>query len=184
MINPAKKLLLFCIALCIYSRCCAQIEVARLQSKGFNAFGFGSVLSFGVPVTETGSVSIEGGFTYFTDGVNNAAIAPILGGFRQIITGNNYGWYVEPMVGYSYGGSDIQKTDANGYGLIKPNGDQIDLAMNGPTACINFGYLFEPGRHTQLNANLRYEHVFVPGDPSLNVFSLRITYNILFGRRD
>jgi len=179
-----KKLLLFGSFLYVYSFSYGQLEVARLQTKDFNAFGFGSFLNFGIPVGETGSVSIEGGFTYFTNGENNVAIAPLLAGYRQVISGLNYGWYIDPMIGYTYGGSDIQKTDANGYGLTKPNGDEIDRAMNGPTACINLGYLFERARRGQFNVSLRYEHVFVPGDPSLNVLSVRAAYNILFGRRN
>jgi hypothetical protein len=179
-----KKLLLFCAAICTYSFSYGQLEVARLQSKDFNAFGLGSFINFGVPVTESGTISLEGGFIYFTTIDQNAVIAPVIAGYRKVLGEENFGWYVEPMVGYTFGGSDIQKTDANGYGLTKPNGDQIDQDMNGPTACINFGYLFEPGRHVQFNINLRYEHVFVPGDPALNLISLRVSHAILFGKRN
>ena len=181
--NFGKKLVLFFLFICVYSFCNAQIEVARMQTNNFTAFGLGSFVNFGIPVNEKGAVSIEGGFYYFTNGDNNVAIAPVIAGYRQLLSKTNYGWYLEPAVGYTFGGSDIQKYDANGVALNKPDGNQLDQLVNGPTACINFGYLFEATGRIRFNIALRYQHIFPNGDPGINVISLRVSHSFSFGRR-
>jgi len=182
--NLIKKLFSFVLFMGIYSATYAQIEVVQLQSKGFSATGFGAFLNFSFPITQNDAVVAEGAFYYFKHSGNNVAIAPVLAGYRRLLTGLDYGFYVEPVLGYSFGATDIQKTDAAGNYIFNPNGNEIDQKVTGATAGLGFGYLFEPSGPIQFNISIRYEHTFVSGDPSLNVLALRISHSFSFGRRD
>jgi len=182
--NLIKKLLLFSFCTCIYLTANAQVEVARLQSKDFSATGFGAFLNFSFPVTQDDAVIAEGAFYYFKHNDNNVAIAPVLLGYRHLLTGPDYGFYLEPVLGYSFGATDIQKTDGAGNYLFKPDGNELGQKVTGATAGLGFGYLFEPSGRIQFNLSIRYEHTFVSGDPSLNVLALRLSHSFSFGRRD
>ena len=179
-----KKLFLFSFTMCIYLTTNAQVEVARLQSKGFSATGFGAFLNLSLPITENDAIIAEGAFYYFKHNDNNVAIAPLLVGYRHLLAGPDYGFYLEPVVGYSFGATDIQKTDGAGNFLFNPNGNEVDQKVTGATTGLGFGYLFEPSGPVQFNISIRYEHTFVSGDPSLNVLALRISHSFSFGRRD
>lgn len=200
-----KKLLLLLLSFCLYSAAQAQIEFARLMTKtlvpnenggsmwqNINSFGFGGFLNFGVNINDSNSVTAEGAFYYFTTPEeNNIAMAPCLLGYRHLLassyygSGADHGWYIEPAVGYTFGGTDIQKNDATGAALYNAAGNPLNQNVSGPTGAISFGYLFEPSRWIQFNIGLRYEHTFVTGgDPGTNIISLRISHAFSFGRRD
>ena len=192
-----KKIILAWVLSGVYLSAFAQIEVARLMTKtivpdGFghlvsqnlSATGFGAFLNLGFSVREAGSVSAEGGFYYFKIDDNNIAIAPVLIGYRQVFTGNDYGFYLEPLAGYTFGGTDLQKSNALGNPLYQSNGNQLDQKVAGATTGIGFGYLFQPSGRIRFNLGIRYEHTFVTGDPSLNIFSIRLSHAFSFGRRD
>lgn len=161
----------------------AQIEVAHLSSKGFSANGFGAFLNFTVPVAEYGAISAEGAFYYFKKGNDHLAMVPFLLGYRYMLQDPESGVYVEPNAGYNIGASDIQKYDENGNIMFDPaTGAILERQVKGFTAGLGAGYIFS-GTFA-LNLGLRYQRVFVPADPSLNLFSLRISYPLSFRRRE
>jgi hypothetical protein len=177
-----KKLLLPAILVCLFSVAHAQIEVAHLSSKDFNAVGFGGFLNVAIPITETDAGIVEGAVYVFSNNGSHEAVAPVLAGYRHLLSDNSdYGFYVEPVAGYSFGGTDIQQYDANGAALYKPNGDEIDQKVTGPVAGLGFGYLFQESGPIRFNISLRYEHTFVAGgDPPLNVIAIRISHSFSF----
>lgn len=179
-----KKILLLSVALFIYAAAHAQIEVAKLSSKGFSPFGFGGFLNFSIPVTDNSAAVVEAGVYIFSKDDYHMAVAPVLGGYRQFFGQDDFGFYAEPVAGYTFGGTDIQKLDANGNALYKADGSQVDQSVKGPIGGIGFGYLFEPSGSVQFNISLRAEHVFVgAGNPSLSIIALRISHGFTFGHR-
>src|SRR6202000_2702277 len=125
--NLVKKLLMLSAFLCMYAAAYAQIEVTHVSSKDFTATGFGSFLNFSIPVTETDAAIVEGAAYIYSSNDSHMVVVPALGGWRHLLDPNNdYGFYLEPVAGYSFGATDIQKYDASGNALYKPNGDQID----------------------------------------------------------
>jgi hypothetical protein len=156
----------------------AQLEVARMISKDFSAFGFGSFLNIGVGINPADEITGEVGFYYFNSNSNNAILVPFLVGYRHTLDGSGTGFYLEPSAGYNFGATDIQKTDAAG-SPIYSNGNEVDQKVSGPMAGLAVGYIFQ----FPINLGLRYEHVFVPGDIQQNLVSLRVTYYLSFGRR-
>ena len=136
-----------------------------------------------MPVTEYGAVSAEAGFYYFKKGDKNVALVPFLLGYRYMLQDPEAGFYVEPNAGYNIGGSDIQKYDENGNVVFDPvTGNLIDQQVKGFTTGLGAGYIFS-GTFA-FNLGLRYQRVFVSGDPSLNLYSLRISHPISFKRRE
>jgi hypothetical protein len=91
------------------------------------------------------------------------------------------GFYLEPNVGYTFGGSDIIKADAYGNQITDANGNPIDQKVSGPSTGLSVGYIF-PG--FPVNLGLRYERVFSNPDPGVNLFTFRATYFLSFGHRD
>jgi len=178
--NLTKKLLLFGVFLCLYATANAQIEVAHLQSKDFSATGFGGFLNFAIPITETDAAIVEGGVYVFSNNGSHEAVAPLLGGYRHLLSDGDHGFYFEPVAGYTFGGTDIQAYDANGNALVKANGDEVDQKVTGPVAGLGFGYLFEQSGPIRFNISLRVEHTFVSGGPALNVIALRISHSFSF----
>jgi hypothetical protein len=115
-------------------------------------------------------------------GSSHLAFIPLLAGYRHTLNGSGTGFYLEPFAGYTIGGSDIEKTDANGNLLYNSDGSVQDQKISGATAGLGFGYLV-PSASLPLNIGLRFEHVFVSGDPSQSLLSLRISWSLLTGRR-
>jgi len=180
-----KKLFCCCLSLIISAAVhsvYAQVEVAHLFSKGLSATGGGLFLHGGVPVSRAGEISIEAGLYYFTANDSHLASAPCLVGYRHSIDGTGTGFYIEPLVGYTFGGTDIQKTDAAGNPLYNSSGGEIDQKISGPTAGMGIGYII-PSATIPLNFGLRYERVFISGDPSQNMISFRISYSLSVGRK-
>lgn len=161
----------------------SQIEVARLSFKGFSAFGFGGFLNFAVPVSEGSSITAEAGFYIFKNDDDEAvALVPLLLGYRYSFNQTGTGFYVEPTLGYTIGASDVAKYDENGSLIPNPDGTGwLEYQAKGMTAGLGTGYII-PGRFA-LNIGLRYQRVFVSKDPGLNMFSLRLSHPITFGRR-
>jgi hypothetical protein len=177
-----KKLLTLCFLLFSVSCLHAQIEGSHLRSKGFNAYGFGSFLNFGIPVSEGNSITAEAGFYYFHYDGDYVALVPFLLGYRHTFDGSGTGLYIEPTAGYSIGVSDIQKYNEYDTPIPDGNGDWLVQKAKGPAAGISTGYIF-PGK-LAFNIGLRYQHIFVSKDPGLNMFSLRLSHPLSFGRRD
>ncbi len=176
-----KKLLLSAVLICFFSASFAQIEVAHLSSKDFSAIGFGGFLNFSIPINETNAAIVEGGVYVFRSNDEHEAVAPVLVGYRHLLSAyDDYGFYVEPVAGYTFGATDIQAYNGN-TPLYKPNGDQLDQKVSGPDAGLSFGYLFQPSGRITFNISLRYEHTFVTGsNPALNIFALRISHGFSF----
>ena len=170
-----KKVFCFtAIILCFSLAGKAQIEGAYISSKGFKALGFGGFLNFSIPVSEANSIIIEAGVYTFSKDDDNVILIPLLGSYRMTLDGTGTGFYVEPTAGYTIGGSDIQKEYVGGY--------PVEQKVKGITGGVGAGYIF-PGR-VAFNIGLRYKRVFVSGDPSLNVLSLRVSHTLSFRRRD
>jgi hypothetical protein len=180
--NLLKKLLLPVVFLCFFSVAHAQIEVAHLSSKNFSATGFGGFLNFAIPITDNDAGIVEGGVYVFSHDGSHEAVAPVLIGYRHLFSDyNDYGFYVEPVAGYTFGATDIQAYDAKGTPLYKSNGDQLDQKVAGPVTGLGFGYLFQQSGRIRFNISLRYEHTFVAGsDPQLDIIALRISHSFSF----
>ena len=85
------------------------------------------------------------------------------------------------LAGYSIGATDIHKLDENGQ-PYNEDGSIAEQKLQGMTAGLGAGYIL-PG-NLPFNFGLRYQHVFVSGDPSPNIVSFRVSYSLsLFGRR-
>ncbi len=142
--------------------CNAQIEVAHVSAKDFNAFGFGGFLNFSIPVSDANYLTFEGGIQHFKDkNTSELNLLPVLVGYRYTLDQTGSGFYVEPNAGYTFSVSDY--------------GD-----YSGAAAGIGFGYLVDLG-NIPFNFGLRYERSF--GNPSSNVLSFRIAHSLSFGRR-
>jgi len=76
--NFLKKLLLPAVLVCLFSVAHAQIEVAHISSKDFNATGFGGFLNFSIPIDETNAGIVEGGVYVFSSNGYHEAVAPVL----------------------------------------------------------------------------------------------------------
>ena len=117
----------------------------------------------------------------FACGRLGAIFLPLVAGYRHTFNGAGTGFYVEPFAGYTFGATDIQKTDAGGNPLFSADGSEIDEKFNGATAGLSIGYII-PSASYPINFGLRYEHIFVSGtSPSL--VSFRISWSVLTGRR-
>jgi len=163
----------------------AQIEGAYINLKTFKAFGYGGHLNFKFPVTEGSSLTTEAGIYMFKKDESNVAVAPILLGYQHTIDGSGTGIFIEPIAGYTFGGTDIVKTDKDGNAVtIVNNGisEDVNQKVKGITAGLATGYIFN-GR-TPLLIGVRYERVFVSDDPAVNLFSLRVTWPLFGGSRD
>jgi hypothetical protein len=179
-----KRILSATIAILFFSSFTnAQLEVAYLKTKGFSGIGFGAFVNFAVPVTEYGFITVEAAFYNARDGADNIAIVPFLLGYRHMLQDPEAGFYIEPNAGYSIGATDIQKYNANGQLLYDTvTGEILERKAKGITAGVGAGYIFA-GR-IAFNIGLRYQRLIVSGDPSLNLFSLRISYPLSFRKRE
>lgn len=173
MLQLRKLLLLLFIF--ITTQLNAQIEVARLTTKNYSAIGLGAYLNFSIPVTESAAITAGAGFYNFKKEDERVALAPLLLGYRQMLNGSSTGLYLEPVGGYTLGGSDITKRDENGNPIYDEDGE-VNQKVKGITAGVGSGYIFSGS--VPINIGLQYRRVFVGNDPSLNLFSFRISYSL------
>jgi hypothetical protein len=158
----------------------AQLQVTQLILKGHSATGFGAFFHGDFPVNKGNEITAEAGFEYFAPNQSHFVFIPLLVGFRHTFNGTGTGFYIEPLVGYTFGSTDIQKTDANGNPVFNADGSEIDEKYNGATAALGVGYILANPR-CPLNFGLRYEHLFVSGTaPSLLTF--RVSWSVLTAR--
>jgi Autotransporter beta-domain len=178
-----RALWIFFLTVCFSAVCNAQIEGAYVKVKDFKAFGFGSFLNLGFPVSEANYLTIEGGFKYFknSDG-ESMGIFPVLLGYRYTLDQSGSGFYIEPYAGYTFGGTDIAVYDEYSSPVIDANGNFIYLKIAGPSAGMGIGYLFQPMGKVQFNLALRYDHGF--GNSAINMVGLRLTHSFGFGRQN
>lgn len=180
-----KKFLALCALYFICITTNAQIEAAYIQTKDFKGIGFGALLNVGFPLSEANELTAELGGYYATGNEDNIALGHLLVGYRTTLNGSGYGLYAEPFAGYTVGITDIPKDDPNGGGILYSNGAQVDQKASGLTTGVGVGYIFQPWGRLVFNLGLRYEHIFVSkGDPSVNLFSLRLTHRLSFRKRD
>jgi hypothetical protein len=159
----------------------AQIDVGHISTKEFSSTALGVFLNFSFPATEGNSVTAEIGGYSFKDHDNNIIVLPILLGYRYSLDGSGTGFYLEPAVGYTFGASDITKYSKEGYPMYDDAGNSVEVKTKGITAGVSGGYML-PGK-LPFSLSLRYLFVKTP-DPSLHILSLRLAYNITFGRRE
>lgn len=167
----------------VYSQ--AQVEGAYINTKNFKAFGYGAHLNFKFPISEAGYLTTEAGFYYFKNDDHKAALVPFLLGYQYSLDGSGTGVFVEPLAGYTIGGTDIVQYDETGDPIPDRNGnlgEYQEQQVKGITAGLATGYIFN-GR-TPLTIGLRYERVFVSKDPAVNLLALRITWPLFGGRRE
>ncbi len=170
MKNLKITFLIFCSLLFKSSISNAQLEVAHISMKGFSAIGLGGFLNVGIPTSEGAAITGEIGYYSFKHTGNQVILVPFLLGYRHTLNNSGSGTYLEPVLGYSIGATDITKADYQ------------EQKAAGITAGIGTGYIF-PGR-ISFNLGLCYKHIFVSKDPSPNMFSLRISHSFSLGRRD
>ena len=163
----------------------AQVEGAYINLKTFKAFGFGGHLNFKFPINEAASLTTEAGLYYFKKEETHVATAPVLLGYQYTINGSGTGLFVEPLAGYTFGGTDITKVDEEGREIYLVNNgvaETVNQSVKGITAGLATGYIFD-GR-TPITLGVRYERVFVSGDPAVNLVGLRISWPLFGGSRD
>ncbi|MBS1527918.1 MAG: hypothetical protein JST19_19895, partial [Bacteroidetes bacterium] len=122
-----KKLSLAAALVGLFSTSYAQIEVAHLSSKGFSSssglgpgIGFGGFLNVAIPIDDNNAGIVEGAGYVFSNSDSHVLLVPAMVGFRHLLSGyNDYGFYAEPVAGYTFGATDIQAYDANGQALYK-----------------------------------------------------------------
>lgn len=173
-------------ALLLTSFCAnAQVEGAYVHIRNFQAFGYGGHLNFKFPITEAGSLTTEAGAYLFKSQDRNAIVIPLLVGYQYSLDGSGTGFFVEPLAGYSLGGTDWDREDKDGntiYEVVDNVAYTQNQKVKGITAGLATGYIFN-GR-TPLTLGLRYDRVFVANDPSVNVFALRLTWPLFGGRKE
>ena len=174
-----RRLMLLICAMGIFALADAQVELAQVLSKNTSATGLGIYMHVGFPVSKSSEVSAELGFYYFAPQPYHMIMLPLLAGYRYSLNGTRTGFYLEPQAGYTFGNSDIHKTDANG-NLIYANDEVVDQKISGLTGAFTAGYLFPK---IPLQLGLRYTHIFVNGDPTQSILSFRASYVVAFGRR-
>ena len=181
LLRKTKACLLACALLITSLATHAQLEVTHLILKGQSATGAGAFFHAGFPVSKGDEISAELGFDYFSPNQSHLIFVPLLVGYRHTFNGKGTGFYLEPFAGYTFGSTDIAKTDANGNPLYNAAGSEIDEKFDGATAGLGIGYIL-PNVHYPINFGLRYEHTFT-SSPSPSLLSFRISWSVLTGRR-
>jgi hypothetical protein len=176
-----KKLFLIAICVSVSASLHAQLEVAQLFTNGQSHTGVGANLHVGFPVSKGDEISGEIGIYYFAPGQSHMIFFPFLLGYRHTLDHSGTRFYVEPFAGYSVGGTDIPKLDANGQPIYAADGSEVDQKLSGATAGLGIGYIL-PNPNLPLNFGLRYEHTFVSGNPSPNILAFRISWSVLTAR--
>lgn len=178
-----RKFGIICLMLFVSGSAISQIEGDYITLKGFKSFGFGSFLNFAVPVSESDYGTLEGGFLYFQDNQQqDVGMLPVLVGYRYTLDRSGTGFWVEPQVGYVFGGTSVGVYDQYGGPVYDNNGNQVNEEVKGPMAGVGFGYLFQPAGRIQFNIGLRLEHSF--GSTGTNIIALRISHAFTFRRRE
>ena len=179
-----RKLLLITAALCMTALSSnAQVEGAYLYTKNFQALGFGGFLNFKFPFTEAANLTTEVGLYNFQKDGNSLAMIPLMLGYQYTFDGSGTGLFAEPILGYTFGDSNVPQYDDIGE-IPDPNnpGYSLKQMAKGPTAAFATGYIF-PGR-TPVSIALKYQRVFVSSGPGVNVATLRFSYPLFGGRRN
>jgi len=174
-----RRLMLLTCAMCILGLANAQVEIAQVFSKNNSTTGLGLYLHVGFPASKSTELSGEMGFYYFAPQANHLLMFPLLAGYRYNLNRTRTGFYLEPQAGYTFGNSDIHKTDANG-NLIYQGDEVADQKISGLTGAFTAGYLFPK---IPLQLGLRYTHIFVSGDPTQSILAFRASYVVAYGRR-
>jgi hypothetical protein len=177
-----KKLVLSASALLMAATLHAQLEVTHLFMNKESVTGLGAFLHVGFPVAKGDEISGELGFDYFSPDTHHLVFVPFLVGYRHTFDQSGTRWYAEPVAGYSIGGTDVPETDASGNILLNSDGSEKDEKCSGPIAGLGFGYIL-PNPRYPINFGLRYEHIFVSGDPSPKMLNFRVSWSVLTGRR-
>jgi hypothetical protein len=177
-----KKLSLSAFPLLAAATLHAQIEVTQLLMKGQGATGIGGFFHGGFPVGKGEEIGLEAGFDYFAPGQSHLIFVPLLAGFRHFFDRSGTRWYIEPFAGYTIGNTDIQKVDASGNPVFNSDSSEVDEKPSGPTAGLGFGYILTSPKYP-VNFGLRFEHVFVSGEPSASLLSLRVSWSLFAARR-
>ena len=164
----------------------AQLEGAYINLKTFKAIGYGGHLNFKFPISEGGYLTTEGGFYLFKKNESNVAVAPVLLGYQHTLDRSGTGFFVEPLAGYTFGGTDITKVDEEGNDVTVVNrdgvGEYVNQSVKGITGGLAAGYIFSG--NTPLLVGLRYERVFVSNDPGVNLVGVRITWPLFGGKSE
>jgi len=159
----------------------AQFEFSHLSTKGYNVLGAGTMFSYGLAVSRGDAITFDVGILFFRD----AVVDPGSGiGYRYTFNRKGFGFYLEPEISFAYSGVNIPRQDSAQYPLLRDHqGNFKQPDLDGLVPFLTAGYIF-PGRFA-LNIGLRYGHIFtLDGDPGVDIFSLRLSHTIVFGREN
>jgi len=130
------------------------------------SFGGSAYLEIGYPLSKSDYLIFEPTLESFRNHGQSVTIVPLLFGYRYLLSRKQYGFYFQPVSGYSFGSTKINET--------KSPGDTVHAKAKGFTAGLGFGYAFRENWWTGLAVELRYMRDFVAGDPQLSMLSLRL----------
>jgi hypothetical protein len=173
-----KTLILLFSSLFSFAFANAQLEVSHLYAKGFSSTGVGAFFNWGTLVSPGDAITFETGLIIYS---HTVVIPSGLVGYRHTFNKKGTGLFVEPQLTYLYGASNIPKRDSTEFPLLSDGKGYINQPnISGLTPSLELGYIF-PGKFA-FNLGVRYQHVFVFGDPAVNILSLRVAHTFVFGR--
>ena len=177
--KKSKRSILLLIAIFSLSFANAQLEFSHLSTRGFSTNGIGIFTNLGLMVNKGDVITFESSFIAFD---YTTVVAPtIIAGYRYTFNGKGNGFYVEPQLAYTFGAADIPQKDTTKFPFLRSStGDIRQPHLNGPTGILGFGYIF-PGKFA-FSLGMRYQHIFVIGNPAANVLSLRLAHTFVLGR--
>jgi hypothetical protein len=177
--SAKRKILLLFSTFFLFSIANAQFDFSYISVKGFSGFGGGSFLDLGILIRNGDIIMAEPNCQFF--GKGDVFIFPVLAGYRHYLSGKGHGLYMEPLAGYTFGSTSITQTNASGTPVTDGRGDTLSQKGNGFTAGIGVGYSFQ--KFPAYGIEFKYEHIFLPGHPQINILSFGLSYMILLKRR-
>jgi hypothetical protein len=155
----------------------AQLEVSHLSAKGFSSVGMGAFYNFGIIMAPHDAATFETSILFF----DHAIITSTIWGWRYTFNDRHNGLYIEPQIGYSFGGANLPKSDSSKYPSLYSGGYINQPFLSGFTTLLGFGYIF-PGKFS-FNLGARYEHIFTGTSSQADIFSLRLSRAFTYTRR-
>jgi Outer membrane protein beta-barrel domain len=173
-----KPCLFICVLFFLMTKISAQ-NVGYLYVQGHHelspSFGGGAFLELGYPLNKSDYLIFEPNIEYYSNQAQDIIIVPILAGYRYLFSRKEYGLYVQPVTGYSFGSTKINET--------KSNGDSVHAKASGFTAGLGIGYAFNAAWWPGLAVELRYMREFITDDPQLSVLSFRLVLSTISLRK-
>ncbi len=175
-----RRIILLAGASLLFTAVQAQLEITHLSTRGYSRYGVASFFHYAWEIKGGNFITVETGLMSY----EFALVLPVaLVGYQHTFNGKGYGLYVEPQLTYSSGTADIPRRDSTEFPLLKDGKGHIKQPdLSGLMPGLSFGYIFP--RLPGFTIGLRYEHIFTFGDPAVNIYSLRASYDLVFHRRE